>query len=164
MPGKVNPVMPEMMLQVAAQVIGNDATVTVGGLGGQLELNTMMPVMAHALLQSISILGAACRLFNDRCVSGGPALPGDPDNVRGIRADRERCRALVERSLMAVTALVPRIGYKEAASVAAEAHQTGKTVREVVLKRGLVPEGELDRLLDLSSMTEPGIRGPRSAG
>ena len=79
-------------------------------------------------------------------------------NARGIQADRERCLWLVERSLMAVTALVPRIGYKEAARVAQEAHRTGKTVREVVLRLGLVPEGELDRLLDLSSMTEPGIR------
>jgi fumarate hydratase class II len=164
MPGKVNPVMPEMMLQVCARVAGNDATVAMAGMGGQLELNAMVPVMAFCVLESIAILGSACRLFNEKCVSGGPALPGDPDNARGIRADRERCRQLVERSLMAVTALVPRIGYKEAAAVAQEAHRTGKTVREIVLKRGLVPEAELDRLLDLSSMTEPGIRGTRSEG
>jgi fumarate hydratase class II len=91
MPGKVNPVMPEMMIQVCAQVIGNDTAVTLGGLMGQLNLNAMMPLMAHNLLQSISILAAACRAFDEKCVSHGPVMPDNPDNARGITADRERC-------------------------------------------------------------------------
>ncbi len=145
MPGKVNPVILEMTIQVGAQVIGNDAAVTLGGLFGQLDLNVMMPLMAHNVLQSAEILSSAARLLNGRCVSG-------------ITANRERCRALVESSLMPVTALVPRLGYKEAAAIAQEAHRTGKTVREVVLEKKLVPEKELDALLDLSAMTQPGIR------
>ena len=164
MPGKVNPVMPEMMIQVGAQVIGNDAAVTVGGLFGQLDLNVMMPVMAHNILQSITILAAAARTFTERCVAAGPPMPGNADNARGIVANRERCRALVENSLMPVTALAPRIGYKEAAAVAQEAHRTGKTVREVVLERGLAPAGELDQLLDLTAMTHPGIREGAGGG
>jgi fumarate hydratase class II len=145
MPGKVNPVMPEMMLQVCAQVIGNDTAVTFGGAMGQLDLNVMMPVMCHNLLQSASLLAAASRVFTEKCVTG-------------ITADRERCQSLVERSLMPVTALVPRLGYKIAAEIAQEAQRTGKTVREVVLGRKLIPAAELDALLDLSAMTKPGIR------
>ncbi len=158
MPGKVNPVMPEMLVQVGAQVIGNDAAVTLGGVFGQLDLNVMMPLMTHNLLQSIALLSAGARVFNERCVSAGPVMPGNPDNVRGIVANRERCRKLVETSLMPVTALVPHLGYKEAAAIAQEAHRTGKTVREVVLERKLIPEKELDALLDLTAMTQPGIR------
>ena len=145
MPGKVNPVMPEMMIQVCAQVIGNDLAVTMGGVLGQLDLNVMMPLMAHNLLQSASLLAAASRAFTGKCVGG-------------MTADRDRCRALVERSLMPVTALVPKLGYKTAAEIAQEAHRTGKTVREVVLGRKLIPEKELDALLDLGGMTQPGIR------
>ncbi len=145
MPGKVNPVMPEMMIQVGAQVIGNDAAVTLGGAFGQLDLNVMMPLMVHNLLESIAILSAACRTFNERC-------------VKGIVANRERCRSLVENSLMPVTALVPKLGYKEAAALAQEAHRTGKTVREIVLAKNLIPEKELDALLDLTAMTRPGIK------
>jgi fumarate hydratase class II len=154
MPGKVNPVMPEMMTQVCAQVIGNDAAVTVAGMTGALDLNTMMPVMARNLLESIEILGNACRLFNDKCVSGGPELPGNPDNTKGITANRDRCRRHAEMSIMAVTALAPRIGYKEAAEVAQEALRSNRTVREVVLERKLVPEKELEILLDLRAMAE----------
>jgi len=147
MPGKVNPVMPEMMIQVAAQVIGNDLAVTMGGALGQLDLNVMMPVMAHNVLQSAALLAAAGRTFAEKC-------------VKGIAADRERCRALVERSLMPVTALVPKLGYEVAAGIAQEAHRTGKTVREVVLGRKLIPEKELDILLDLSNMTRPAAGPP----
>ncbi|MEK7475145.1 MAG: class II fumarate hydratase [Candidatus Coatesbacteria bacterium] len=145
MPGKVNPVMPEMMIQVCAQVIGNDLAVTMGGALGQLDLNVMMPLMAHNILSSASLLASASRAFTEKCVTG-------------MTADRDRCRALVERSLMPVTALVPKLGYKTAAEIAAEAHRTGKTVREVVLERKLIPEKELDALLDLGGMTQPGIR------
>jgi fumarate hydratase class II len=134
MPGKVNPVIPEVVIQVAAQVVGNDAAITVGGLCGNFELNVMLPVMAHNLLQAISLLAAAARAFDRRC-------------VRGIEADRERCAAFIERSLSLVTGLVPRIGYDRAAAVAKRAYESGKTVREVVLEEGLLAEEELNRLI-----------------
>ena len=158
MPGKVNPVMPEMMIQVCAQVIGNDAAVTLGGLLGQLDLNVMMPLMAHNILQSIGILAAACRTFDGRCVSHGPELQGSPDNVRGIVANRERCRSLVESSLMPVTALVPILGYGTAAAIADEARTTGRSIREIVLAKNLVSAADLDSLLDLNGMTGSAFR------
>jgi len=164
MPGKVNPVMPEMMLQVCAQVIGNDTAVTYGGAFGQLDLNVMMPLMAHNLLQSIAIMAAACRTFDDRCVTKGPFMPNNADNVKGIVANRERARTLVENSLMPVTALVPKIGYKEAAALAQEAHRTGQTVRQIVLAKKLLTEKELDGLLDLTAMTVPGIKEGAGGG
>lgn len=153
MPGKVNPVMPEMMIQVCAQVIGNDAAVTLGGLLGQLELNAMMPLMAHNILQSISILAASCRTFNDRCVSHGPAIIDRPDNINGITANRERCQLLVESSLMSVTALVPVIGYQKSAEIAHESWRTGKSIRQVAMEQHLVPDSILESALDLTSMT-----------
>ncbi len=153
MPGKVNPVMPEMMLQVCAQVMGNDASIAVAGMSGTLDLNTMMPVMAHNLLQSAEILGSACRLFDARCVSGGPDLPGKPDNSTGITPNRERCRSYAELSLMAVTALAPRLGHATAAGIAQDALRSGRTLRDLVLERNLIPNDELDRLLDLEGMT-----------
>lgn len=162
MPGKVNPVMPEMMIQVCAQVIGNDASMTLGGLMGQLDLNAMMPLMAHNLLQSIKLLANACHAFNSKCVSQGPEMPGDPENSCGISANRDRCRQLVESSLMPVTALVPIIGYRKAAQVASESVRTGKTIREIVLAEDLIPLEELESLLDLTNMTRssdsPGSR------
>ena len=164
MPGKVNPVMPEMMIQVCAQVIGNDAAVTLGGLLGQLDLNVMMPLMAHNILQSIGILAAACRTFDERCVSKGPQLHGSPDNVRGIVANRDRCRSLVESSLMPVTALVPILGYNTAAAIADEARRTGRTIREIVLAENLISAAELDSLLDLTSMTAPALREGAGGG
>lgn len=153
MPGKVNPVMPEMMIQVCAQVIGNDAAVTLGGVLGQLDLNVMMPLMAHNLLQSIAILAAACRSFNERCVSYGPVILAKPLNSRGIVANRDRCRALVESSLMPLTALVPKLGYHEASKIAEESLRTGRTVREIVLEKKLLSATELEGLLDLTGMT-----------
>lgn len=159
MPGKVNPVMPEMMIQVCAQVIGNDVAMTLGGAMGQLDLNVMMPLMAHNLLQSIAILAAACRAFDGRCVSNGPEMRGNPDNVRGIVANRDRCRMLVESSLMPVTALVPKLGYHEAAAIAEEARRTGRTVREIVLAKNLFSVAELEELLDLTAMTRSANSG-----
>ncbi len=153
MPGKVNPVCPEMMMQVAAQVVGNDAAVAVGGLAGTLELNTMMPLLARNILESVEILGNACVLLNDRCVAGGPEIPGLPDNTKGITPNIERCRRHAESSAMVVTALAPRLGYDAAAKVAKEALRTGNTIREVVLEMNLVPAKELDSLLDLKEMT-----------
>jgi fumarate hydratase class II len=141
MPGKVNPVMPEMLLMVCAQVIGNDATVAWGGAAGTFELNAMTPVMAAAVLQSIDILAAGVRLFTTRCVDG-------------IEADEARCLALVEQSLGLATALVPRLGYDAAAALARESAATGKTIRELCRARHLFPEDELERVLDVRAMTE----------
>ncbi len=127
MPGKVNPVMAESMMQVCAQVVGNDATITLGGLAGNFELNVMMPVMAHNLLQSIDLLANVVGQFNERC-------------LQGLVADRQRCEALIEESLAMCTALAPVIGYDRAAAIAKQAHETGKTVRQVALAEKVLPE------------------------
>ncbi|HYO11042.1 MAG TPA: class II fumarate hydratase [Tepidisphaeraceae bacterium] len=144
MPGKVNPVMSEMALQVAAQVFGNDATIAfaASGLGSTFELNVMMPVMAYNLLQSIELLARAARVFADRSISG-------------LEANRERCEALVEQSLAMCTSLAPLIGYDKAADLAKESFKTGKTVREVARERKLMPDAELDKALDARRMTQP---------
>ena len=144
MPGKVNPVMAEMMMQVAAQVVGNDTAITWAGANGNFELNVMMPVMAHNLLQSIALLAAAADTLTERCVVG-------------IEADVERARALAEANIIVVTALNPHIGYDKGAEAAKEAFATGRNVRDVVLERGLLSEGELDAILDLKRMTEGGV-------
>jgi fumarate hydratase class II len=144
MPGKVNPVIPEAVIQVAAQVIGNDVAITLGGLGGTFELNTMMPLMAHDALFSAETLGAAAGLLSSRC-------------VEGIEADEDRAAELLSRSLVTVTALVPTLGYDLAADVAQEAVVTGKSPREVVAARGLLSEAELDAALDVRRMTEGGL-------
>jgi fumarate hydratase class II len=146
MPGKVNPVMSEMVMQVAAQVVGNDATVTWAGANGNFELNVMMPVLAHNLIQSAELLSAAVDTFRERC-------------VEGIHANEERARWLVEQNIIVVTALVPHIGYDAAAKVAKEAFASGRGVRDVVLDTGLMEPDELDRALDLRKMTEGGIAG-----
>ena len=134
MPGKVNPVIPEVVIQVAAQVFGNDCAITFGGQGGHFELNTMLPVIAYNLLQSIQMLGSAAGLFAERCVTG-------------ITANREKCASNIERSLALSTHLVPAIGYDRASAVAKEAYKTGKTIREIVLEQRIMPEAELDKLL-----------------
>ena len=144
MPGKVNPVMAEMLVMVAAQVVGNDATVAWAGAGGTLELNAMIPVIGFNVLRSIEILANGCRLFANRCVDG-------------IEANEERCRELVERSLSLATALLPRLGYDRAAAVAYEAAAQGKTIREICLEQKLVDPDELDRLLDPRDMTRAGL-------
>ena len=146
MPGKVNPVIPESVVQVAAQVIGNDTCITVGGQGGYFELNTMMPVMAHNVLQSITLLANVSKIFVDKCLAG-------------IRADEGRCAELIEQSLAMCTALAPAIGYDAAAKIAKESYETGKTVRQVALERQILPEEELKRILDPWQMTERGIVG-----
>jgi fumarate hydratase, class II len=142
MPGKVNPVIPEALCQVAAQVIGNDAAVAIGGLSGNFELNVMMPVMAHNLLESIRLLTHAAILFNEKC-------------IRGLRADEKRCRELVEKSLAMATALSPHIGHDAAVKIAREAYDRGKTIREVVMEKGVLPAAILDRLLDPVRMITP---------
>lgn len=152
MPGKVNPVMPEMLIQVCTQVIGNDSAVTLGGLLGQLDLNAMIPVMTYNILQSIRIMAAASRTFDEKCISHGPAMEGRPDNMHGISANRDRCRMLIESSLMSVTALVPVIGYQKSAEIAHESWSTGKTIRQVAGELQVVPETVLDSMLDLSQL------------
>jgi fumarate hydratase class II len=152
MPGKVNPVIPESVLMVAAQVVGNDTTITLAGMSGTFELNVMMPLIAYNLLQSIEILANASALLAARC-------------VEGIEANRERCEELVERSLAMVTALVPRIGYDAAAEIAKESVRTGRTVRELCREKRVLPEDELNEALDPWSQTEGGIHaGGAGAG
>jgi fumarate hydratase class II len=144
MPGKVNPVMSEMMMQVAAQVIGNDTAITWSGANGNFELNVMMPVMAHNLLESVTLLANASATFGARCIDG-------------IEVNGNRPRELVERNSIIVTALNPHIGYDNGARIAKEAAATGKTIRELVLEAGLMTPDELDAALDLKKMTEGGI-------
>jgi len=138
MPGKVNPVMSEMLLQACMRVIGNDAAVTAGGASGLFELNVSIPMMADALLESITLLANGCRTFTEKC-------------VKGLEADRERAEELIEKSLMLGTALVPAVGYDKAAAIAKQAHKERKTVREVASELGIE---NLDELLDVRSMTE----------
>ena len=134
MPGKVNPVMAEVLNMVAFQVIGNDLTISLASQAGQLELNVMMPVINHNLLQSLQILKNVLVAFRERC-------------VEGIRANVERCRHYLERSLGLATVLNPVIGYEAAARVAKRAHASGKSLREVILEEGLLSPEELDRLM-----------------
>jgi fumarate hydratase, class II len=138
MPGKVNPVMAEVLTQVSAQVIGNDAAITVGGLSGAFELNVYIPLMARNLLQSITYLAAACRAFAARCVDG-------------ITANTERAQALAENTLVLVTALNPVVGYDEGAAISKEAAATGRSLREVALDHGVAPD-VLDKVLDLRAV------------
>lgn len=143
MPGKVNPVIAESVTMVCAQVIGNDATVTVGGQAANFELIVMLPVMAYNLLQSIELLAAAAHNFAARC-------------IEGIRPNEERCRSLIEESLAMCTALAPEIGYEAAAKLAKDAYKSGKTVRQVAKEQKVLPEKRLNELLDPWRMTEPG--------
>jgi len=148
MPGKVNPSIPEMVNQVCFQVIGNDVTVTAAAEAGQLELNVMMPVIAHNLLFSMTILTTATRVLAERC-------------VEGIEADAAQCAHWLERSPALVTALAPKIGYAEAAKLAKEAVAKNVTVRQLVMEKGLLNGKELDEVLDLRAMTELGVPGER---
>ncbi|UCF41444.1 MAG: aspartate ammonia-lyase, partial [Gemmatimonadota bacterium] len=146
MPGKVNPVIAEMVNMVCYQVMGNDATVAAAAEAGQLELNVMMPVIAHNLFFAMGILTRASGVFAARCVVG-------------IEADTEQTAYWLERSAAIATALAPRIGYAEAAKLAKEAVERDVTVRELVAEKGILPVAELDAILDLRSMTEPGVPG-----
>ena len=148
MPGKVNPVIAESVTMVAAQVIGNDVTITVAGQAGNFELIVMLPVMAYNLLQSVELLARASGNFAARC-------------VEGITADEVRCRNTIEQSLAMCTALAPEIGYEAAAKIAKEAYRTGKTVREIALSQQVLPETRLKALLDPWRMTEPGLESSK---
>ncbi|MCI0528418.1 MAG: class II fumarate hydratase [Nitrospira sp.] len=143
MPGKVNPVIAESLCQVAVQVIGNDLAITIGGQGGNFELNTMLPVMAHNLLESIELLSHSVENFTRQCLTG-------------IQANAERCSSLIEQSLALCTALAPVIGYDAAAKIAQEAYRTGKTVREIAKIKKVLSEEKLKAILDPWKMTQPG--------
>lgn len=144
MPGKVNPVIPEAVCQVVAQVVGNDAAIAFGGGAGNFELNVMMPVMAANLLQSLRILTGACAALADKCIAG-------------IEADEERCRHYALSSPSVATSLVPYIGYEAVAEVVKAALAQNKDLRSVVLERGLLGEDEVDAALDVLAMTRGGI-------
>ena len=150
MPGKVNPVIPESVCQVAAQVIGNDAAIAVAGQSGNFEINVMMPVTAYNLLQSIDLLAAAARNLGSQCVSGLTATRKGPE--------------MVERGLAIVTTLVPHIGYDASAAIAKKAQTTGRTVKEVATEDTDLSPDELDEILDPTTMTEPGLSGGVSIG
>jgi fumarate hydratase class II len=143
MPGKVNPVMCESLMQAATWVIGNDAAVAMAGAsGGQFQLNIMMPMMGHGVLQSVVLLAKATNAFVDLCAAE-------------MEANREQCEAMVEKSLSMVTSLNPHIGYERAAALAKEAFKTGKTIRELCREQKVLPEAELTKALDPWRMTEP---------
>jgi len=151
MPGKVNPVMSEMLIQVAAQVMANDTAVALGARDSIFELNVMMPLIAHNLLESVRLLANAVRVFTERC-------------ARGIEADARRCGELIEQSLAMCTSLAPKIGYDAAAAIAKEAYATGRTVRQVAESRGVLSRQKLDALLDPRAMTEPGAEAGGPGG
>ena len=142
MPGKVNPVQAEALIMVCARVIGNDATVTLAAQSGNFELNVMMPVLADALLESVSLLANAMNAFREKC-------------VMGIEANRERAAALVEQSLAMVTALAPHIGYDRASALAKQAWREGRTIRELALEQGVLPPDALNRAIDPRNMLGP---------
>jgi fumarate hydratase class II len=144
MPGKVNPVMAEATTQVAAQVIGNDAAVAFAGSQGNFELNVFLPVIARNLLESIDLMANVCRLLADRCVDG-------------IEANEEQCRAYAESSPSIGTSLTPYIGYEKTAEIIKASGKTGRSIRELVLEEGLMSDADLDRALDVLSLTKGGI-------
>jgi fumarate hydratase class II len=143
MPGKVNPVIPEAVNMVAAHVIGHDAAIAIAGMNGNLELNVMMPVIAHNLLESLELVAATARVFADKCVSG-------------IRANAEQCRAYAERTASLVTALAPVIGYEEAARVYKRALAEDRSIREIVLEEGLLAAERLDQILNIKALAGGG--------
>ena len=142
MPGKVNPVIPEVVNQIAFEVIGNDVTVTLAAEAGQLQLNAFEPIIAHSLFKSLAHLAAGCRTLAERC-------------VRGIEADPARARRLLDESTALVTALSPLIGYARASELAQEALASGRQVRELALGKGWLTRAQLDELLRPESLTRP---------
>lgn len=146
MPGKVNPVMAEMLNMVCFYVVGADASIAMAAQAGQLELNVMMPLIAYQLPTAITVFGNALEAFSTKC-------------VKGLKADESRCEDYAEKSLSIVTALNPYIGYLKAAEIAKESQATGKRIRDLVLEKKLLTKEKLDQILDLKGMTEPGIPG-----
>jgi aspartate ammonia-lyase len=148
MPGKVNPAIPEVVGMVSFQVMGNDLAVALAAQAGQLELNAFMPVVSHNLFQSLTILTNACRAWRELC-------------IEGIEADGQRCRQYAERSASTATLLNPLIGYEQAAAIVKEAIASGRSVKEVVLQRKLLPKDVVERLFSPAEMTRPGVRRKR---
>lgn len=146
MPGKVNPVMAEMLNMAMFQVIGNDLTVLMAGQAGQLELNVMMPIIAYNLFQSMDIIINSVKAFSSKCVVG-------------IRANPEKAEEWLAKNVILVTALNPVIGYQKGAEVAKEAMNSNRSVREVVIEEGYLSPEEVDKLLDARGMTQGGIPG-----
>ena len=146
MPGKVNPVIPEVVNQVAFNVIGNDVTITMAAEAGQLELNAFEPIIFYCLFQSIDTLGYAVQTFVDNCVTG-------------ITANETRCRYFVENSVGIITAICPYVGYQKAAEIAKEAIKTGESVKKLIIEQGILTEEQMDEILGPVQMTEPGISG-----
>lgn len=146
MPGKVNPVIPEVMNQVAFNIIGNDITITMAAESGQLELNAFEPVIFYNLFESIETLAHGVNTLTLNC-------------IEGIIANRERCKSLVDNSVGIITAICPHVGYQRAAKIAKTAIKTGESVRKIILKEGILKESELNKILDPISMTKPGISG-----
>ena len=144
MPGKVNPVIPEVVNQVAFNIIGNDVTITMAAEAGQLELNAFEPIIFYCMFQSIDTLAYAVQTFVDNCITG-------------ITANESRCRYLVENSVGIITAICPHVGYQKAAEIAKTAMKTGESIRSLILKEGILNEEELDEILEPTHMTEPGI-------
>jgi aspartate ammonia-lyase len=142
MPGKVNPVIPEVVNQIAFEAIGNDVTVSFAAEGGQLQLNAFEPIIAHSLFKSLAHLRNGCITLADRC-------------VKGITANREHLRRMVENSIGLVTALNPYIGYERASAVAKEAHETGSSVYDLVLAKGWMSKAQLDDVLRPEVLTKP---------
>jgi fumarate hydratase class II len=139
MPGKINPVIPEMMMQVSSQVIGNDHTITFCSSNGNFELNTMLPVMAHNILESISLLSSSTRIFEEKLIIG-------------LEANTEKLDENIQKNSILVTALVPKIGYDKAAEVAKEAVSKNVTIKEILVEKALIPESEIDELLDVEKL------------
>ncbi|MCI5648837.1 MAG: aspartate ammonia-lyase [Fusicatenibacter sp.] len=146
MPGKVNPVIPEVVNQVAFNIIGNDVTITMAAEAGQLELNAFEPIIFYCMFQSIDTLAYAVQTFVDNCVTG-------------ITANETRCRYLVENSVGIITAICPHVGYQKAAEIAKKAMKTGESVRTLILEEKLLSEEDLEKILNPVQMTEPGISG-----
>ena len=144
MPGKVNPVLAESLTQVCAHVIGNDLTITIAGQSGNFQLNVMMPVMLHNLMESIELLSSSSEIFATDC-------------IKGIEADKKICEGYIEESLAMCTSLAPIIGYNKAAMVAKKAHETGKTVREIVNEDKILSKEESDRVLNPITMVKPSL-------
>ncbi|MFA0765322.1 MAG: hypothetical protein BDTLLHRC_000275, partial [Candidatus Fervidibacter sp.] len=151
MPGKINPVIPEAVMMVAMQVFGNDVVITAAAASGNFELNVALPVIAHNLLLSITILANACDVLASKCVAG-------------IVANRKHMERLAAQNAILATALTPYIGYDKAAEVVKKAMAENKTIRQVVLEMGLMDEAELDRVLDIRKMTEGGFVAGVSGG
>src|SRR6056297_2548470 len=148
MPGKVNPVIPEVVNQISFQIIGNDTTITMAAEAGQLELNVMLPILIFNLIQSIEMLKNGVKTFTEKC-------------IKGITANRERCKSLVDSSVGIITAINPHVGYEAAARIAKEALNTGKSVKDIILEQGILSEEELEEILNPYEMTEPGIAGKK---